>query len=191
MSRITTEFEAAQGERLAAIAKIGFGMRRDSRRNKVALARTMAPHRAATKASLRNIFGMAAITRGAAEEMIERFAYEREECASDLRKQLESYVADLRKTVGEELAHLTATRVKMARREDNTRRAQLKDLRQRVEALLANSVRLIEAFNKDRTRAGRVWEQHMRTAPRQRQATVQVAATPRKHTAQKRKRART
>lgn len=191
MSRITTEFEAAQGERLAAIAKIGSGMRRDSRRNKTSLAHTMAAHRTSTKSSLRDIFGIAALTRGAAEEMIEGFANEREDCASDLRKRLETYVADLRETVGEELAHLTATRVKMARREDNARRVQLKDLRKRVEALLAASVKLIEAFNKDRARAGRVWKQHLRNAPRQRQAIVKDTATPRKQTAQKRKHART
>lgn len=191
MSRITTEFEAAQGERLAAIAKIGSGMRRDSRRNKTSLAHTMAAHRASTKKSLRDIFGIAALTRGAAEEMIEGFANEREECASDLRKRLDSYVADLRETVGEELAHLTATRVKMAHREDNARRVQLKDLRKRVEALLAASVKLIEAFNKDRARAGRIWKQHLRNAPRQRQAIVRDTVTPRKQTAKKRKHART
>lgn len=191
MSRITTEFEAAQGERLAAIAKIGLGMRRDSRRNKTSLAHAMAAHRTSTKNSLRDIFGMAALTRGAAEEMIEGFANEREDCASDLRKRLETYVADLRETVGEELAHLNATRVKMARREDSARRVQLKDLRKRVEALLAASVKLIEAFNKDRARAGRIWEQHLRNAPRQRQTIVKDRATPRKQTAQKRKHART
>jgi len=195
MSRITTEFEAAQGERLAAIAKIGSSMRRDSRRNKVSLAHTMAAHRAATKSNLRDIFGIAAFTRGAAVEMVERFKNEREECANDLRKQLDSYVADLRETVGEELAHLTATRAKMARRENNARRVQLKDLRRRVEALLANSVKLIEDFNKDRAHAGRVWEQHMRNAPRQRRAATRGAVkdktTPRKQTAQKRKHTRT
>jgi len=189
MSRITAEFEAAQGGRLAEIAKIGSGMRRDSRKNKASLAHTMAAHRAATKSGLRDIFGMAAFTRGAAEEMIERFANEREECTNDLREQLDSYVANLRETVGEELARLTASRTKMARREDNTRRVQLKDLRKRVEALLAASVKLIETFNKDRARAGRVWQQHMRNAPKQRQATVKQTATPRKQTAQKRKHA--
>ena len=41
--------------------------------------RTMAAHRAATKSSLRDIFGTAAFTRGAAEELIERFRNEREQ----------------------------------------------------------------------------------------------------------------
>ncbi len=187
MSRITTEFEAAQGARLAAIAKIGSSVKRESHKNKVTLARTMAAHRAAVKSNLRDIFGTAAFTRGAAEEMIERFKNEREECASALRNQLDSYVADLRETVGKELAHLASARVKMARREENVRRAQMKDLRRRVETLLAGSVRLIEDFNKDRQRAGRIWEQHLRNAPRQRRAATRVAvkdvATPRKRTA--------
>jgi len=191
MSRITAEFEAAQGGRLAEIAKIGSDMRRDSRRNKASRARTMATHRTATKNSLRDIFGMAAFTRGAAEEMIERFADEREDCTNDLRKRLDSYVADLRKTVGEELAHLTATRAKVARREENARRVQLKDLHRRVEALLANSVKLVEDFTKDRARAGRIWTQHMRNAPRQRQAATAVKAAPRKQTAKKQKHTRT
>ena len=196
MSRITTDFEAAQSARLTAIAKIGTGVAREKHRNKASLKRTMTAHRAAAKSSLRGIFGAASFTRGAAEEMIERFRNEREECASDLRDQLDSFVADLRETVGDELAHLTATRVKMARREESARRAELKDLRRRVEALLANSVKLIDDFNKDRARAGRVWEQHLRNAPLQRRTATQTAekdaATPRKQsvrrTAKKRKR---
>ncbi len=195
MSRITTEFETAQGARLAALAKMGTAVRRQKRKNKASLASTMAAHRTATKSTLRDIFGTAAFLRGAADEMIERFRNEREECASDLRSQLDCHVANLRKTVGEELAHLTAARAKMARREENMRRAQMKDLRRRVEVLLAGSVKLIEDFNKDRARAGRVWEQHMRNAPRQRRAAKQVAvkdkAAQRKQPARKRKHART
>lgn len=198
MSRITTDFEAAQGERLAAVAGIGSALRRQSQRNKAALKRTMAAHRTATKRSLRNIFGTAAFTRGAAEEMIERFKLEREKCASDLRNQLDSYVGDLRETVGKELAHLTAARVKIAHREESVRRAQLKDLRWRVEVLLAGSVKLIQNFNRDRVRAGRLWEQHLRDAPRQRRTAMQTAGknapTPRKksvrRTAKKQKHAR-
>jgi len=190
MSRITSEFEAAQGERLATIAKIAPAVRRDSRRNKASLARTMTAHRAATKSTLRDIFGMAAFTRGAADEMIERFAEEREDCTIDLRKQLDCYVAELRETVGEELDQLTAARTKIAHREDIKRRAQVKDLRKRVAVLLANSVKLIEEFNKDRAHAGRVWKQHVRVAPRLRQASAKSSAAPHKQTTQKRKHAR-
>ncbi len=168
MSRITTGFEAAQGKRLAAIAKIGPSVTREKHRNKASLKRTMAAHRAATKSSLRDIFGTAAFTRSIAVELVERFGNEREESTSDLRNQLDSYVADLRETVGEELAHLAAARVKIARREENVRRAQLKDLRRRVEALL-------EDFSKDRQRAGRIWEQHLRKATQQRRAATRVA----------------
>jgi hypothetical protein len=189
MSRLTSQFEAAQGARLAAIAKIGATVKRESHKNKASLSRTMAAHRTAVKGGLRDIFGTAAFTRSAAEEMVERFKNEREKCASDLREQLASYVTDLQETVGKELAHLTATRTKMARREENLRRTQLKDLRQRVETLLANSVKLIDDFNKDREQAGKIWGKHLRTAPRQKRAATHSAAKskPRKHKAQKRK----
>jgi len=157
--------------------------------------RTMAAHRVATKSGLRDIFGTAAFTRGAAEELIERFRNEREESTSDLRDQLGSYVANLRKAVGKELAKLAATRVKMARLEERARRAQLKDLRQRVEALLASSDTLIADFSEDRRRAGRIWEQHVRNGSRQRRAAARAAArdvaAPRKQTARKTAKKRT
>lgn len=176
MSRITTEFEAAHGARQAAIAKIRSGVKRENHRNKASRVRTMATHRAATKSSLRDIFGTAAFTRGAAKELIERFGNELEQCASELRSRLDSYVADLRKTVGKELAQLTVSRVKMARQEESARHAQLKDLRRRVEALLAAAGKLIEDFNKDRQRAGRIWGQHLRGASRPGRAAKRVAA---------------
>ncbi len=182
MSRITKEFEAAQGERLGSIAKIGPCVTREKRSNRASLKHTMAAHRAATKSSLRDIFGIAAFTRGAAVDLVERFGNEREESTNELLDQLASYVADLREAVGEELSHLTATRLKTARREDSARHTQLKDLRKRVEALLKD-------FYQDRQQAGQVWKQHLRTALRQRRAPVRaatkVAAAPRKHTAKK------
>ena len=79
MSRITTGFEASQGERLASIAKIRPGVKREKQLNRASLKRTMAAHRVATKNSLRDLFGMAALTRGAAVDMVERFGNEREE----------------------------------------------------------------------------------------------------------------
>lgn len=199
MSRIATEFEAAQGERLAAIAKIRSDMRQENRRNKASLRRMMATHRVATKSSLRGIFGTAAFARGAAEEMVDRLKRERAESTSDLRDQLSSYAAKLHETVGEELAGLSATRKKTARRELSARRTQVKDLRRRVGVLLANSDKLIEGLNQDRERAGRAWEHHMRNTSRQRRVAMRAAAedvaTPRKRTARKtakkRKRART
>ena len=192
MSRITTDFEASQGERLASIAKIRPGVKREKQLNKASLKRTMAAHRSATKSSLRDLFGMAAFTRGAAVDMVERFGNEREESTSDLLEQLAAYAANLREAVGEEIAHLAATRLKTARREDNARRAQLKDLRKRVEVLLND-------FSQDRRHAGQVWEQHLRTTLRQRRGVAarkapKAVATPRKQaarkTAKKRKHAR-
>ena len=73
MSRITGEFEAAQGARLAAVAKLAPNARRQGHRNETLLKGAMTAHRAATKKSLRDIFGTAAFARGAAEEMIEDF----------------------------------------------------------------------------------------------------------------------
>jgi hypothetical protein len=182
MSRITTGFDVAQGERLASIAKIKPGVKREKQLNRSSLKRTMTAHRAATKSSLRDLFGMAALTRGAAVDMVERFGNEREESTSDLLDQLASFADDLREAVGEQLAHLAATRVKTARREDNARHAQLKDLRKRVEALM-------KGFSQDRQQAGQVWEQHLRTALRRRRAATRAVpkslTAPRKQTARK------
>ena len=182
MSRITTGFEASQGERLASIAKIRPGVKREKQLNRASLKRTMAAHRVATKNSLRDLFGMAALTRGAAVDMIERFGNEREESTSDLLDQLASFADDLREAMGEQLAHLAATRVKTAHREDSVRHAQLKDLRKRVEALM-------KGFSQDRQQAGQVWEQHLRTALRRRRAAARAVtksvAAPRKQTARK------
>lgn len=189
MSRITAEFEAAQGERLAAVAKIGSDMRRESRRNAAFLRRTMTTHRAAIKGSLRDIFGTAAFARGAADEMVDHLKHEREESASDLRDRLSSFAANLRDTVGEELAEFATARMKMARREHSARRAHVRDLRRRVGALLASSDKLVEGLNQDRERAGRTWEQHLRAASRQRRAATRAAAenetTSRRSTARK------
>lgn len=186
MSRIAAEFEAAKGERLAAIARIGSQMRRDSRKNQVSLARTMTAHRAATKSGLRDLFGVVAFSRGAAQDTIERLAKEREECARDLHRKLEIYVDDLRETVSEELGRLTASRAKMTRREANTRRLQLKELRRRVEALLADSAALMADLHKDRTRAGKVWGQHAHQGLRRQRAnggkTARHSHSKRKHT---------
>ena len=191
MSRITTDFEASQGRRLGFIAKNRPYVAHEKRNNMASLKRTMTAHRAATKSSLRDIFGMAALTRGAAVDMIERFGNEREESTSDLLDQLASFADDLRDAVSEELAHLNATRLKSARREDNARRAQLKDLRKRVEALLKD-------FSQDRQHAGEIWKQHQHTSLRRGRAAAKAAAKPvataRKHvarkTAKKRKHAR-
>ena len=189
MSRIAAEFEAAQGARLAAVDKIGSGMQQDSQRNRASLKHTMIAHRSATKNGLRDIFGTVAFTRGAAEELIERFRTEREEAASALRDRLGSFAAELRETVGEELAHLTARRAKLARRAESTRRTQMKDLRRRVEALLSSADKLIENIAQDRQRAARIWEKHLHSATRQRRATARTAAadvaSPRKRAARK------
>ncbi len=184
MSRITAEFEAAQSARLGALTSIGSGVRRENQRNKASLMGAMTAHRVATKSSLRDIFGTAAFARGAAVELIERFRNEREESTSDLRDQLGSYAANLRETVGEELADLAATRAKMARREQGARRAQLKDVHRRVEALLAGSDKLIESISRDRQRAGRIWEQHLSNASRLRRAAARAAAEDFSRTAQ-------
>lgn len=188
MSRIAAECEAAQGARLAAIAKIESEMRRDGRKNKTTLARTMSAHRSATKSSLRDIFGLAAFTRGATQDMIERFGREREHDAELLHRQLDDYTSELHDSVSAELERMAATRTKTMRREANQRRAQVKELRHRVAAQLAESDKMLADLRKDRTRGERVWEQHAHDAPRQRKATIKKAAVA--GTASKRKRAR-
>jgi hypothetical protein len=178
MSRTTAEMAAAQRERSAAIAKISSELRRKTHRDETALKSAMAAHRAGTKRSLRDIFGRAAFTRGAAEEMIERLRKEREGVASELWPKLNAYAANIRDTVGEEIAQMAAARADMASRERRMRRGHLAELRQQVEAVLASSQKLIEDLNHDRERAGQVWDQHVRNAMRQRQqrATKRTAA---------------
>ena len=171
MSRITTDFEASQGRRLGSIAKIRPDFVREKQSNEASLKRTMAAHRVATKSSLRDIFGLAALTRGAAVDMIERFGSEREESTSELLDQLASFAEDLHEAVSEELEQLTATRLKTARREDSARHAQLKALRKRVEALL-------KEFRQDRQNAGDIWEQHLHTSSRRLRAAAKAAAKP-------------
>jgi hypothetical protein len=172
MSRIAAECEAAQGARLAAIAKVETEMRRDARKNKTVLARTMSAHRSATKTSLKDIFGLAAFTRGATQDMIERFGKEREASAEELHRQLDDYVAELHDTVSDELEHMAAVRTKATRRDANMRRAEIKDLRHRVAVQLAESDKMMANLHKDRARGERVWEQHAHDAPRQRKAAT-------------------
>lgn len=176
MSRLTAEFEAAQRSRLAAVAKIASDARRKAHGNRKSLNGAMAMHRVAMKHSLRDIFGTTAFTRGAAEEMIERFRNEREEAASGLRDELGHFAANLRESVAETLEDLNAARLKKTRRDENSRRAELKDLRRRVETLLANSDKLMADISRDRQRAGRIWEQHRRNALRQRRAAARGAS---------------
>lgn len=189
MSRIAAECEAAQGARLAAIAKIESDMRRDGRKNKAALARTMSAYRSATKSSLRDIFGLAALTRGATQDLIERIGKEREEGAEELHRQLDDFVSELHETVNSELERMATARTKTMRRDANMRRAQVKELRHRVAAQLAEADKMMANLHKDRTRGERVWEQHAHDAPRQRKATIKATAQE-AQTTQKRKRTR-
>lgn len=190
ITRIAAECEAAQGARLAAIGKIEAEVRRDGRKNKAALARTMNAHRSATKSSLRDIFGLAAFSRGATQDMIERLGKEREESAEELHRQLDDFVSELHETVSGELERMATARTKMTRREANLRRAQLKDLRHRVAVQLSESDKMMADLHKDRTRGERVWEQHAHDAPRQRKAAIKKSAVADSKPAPKRKRAR-
>jgi hypothetical protein len=189
MARIAAECEASQGARLAAIGKIETEMRRDGRKNKTALARTMNAHRSATKSCLKDIFGLAAFTRGVTQDMIERLGKEREEDAEELHRQLDDYVAELHDTVSAELERLASVRTKTMRREANIRRAQVKDLRHRIAVQLSESDKMMADLHKDRTRSERVWEQHAHDAPRQRKASMKKTSAAESKTAPKRKHA--
>lgn len=163
MSRLAAEFEAAKSARLAEIASIAASVHQDCENNRDTLSRVMSAHSGATRRSLRNIFGTAALTRGAAEELVERFHGERETSAGELHEQLSAFVGDLHSNVAAELSRFNSARGKVKRRAAETRRGDLKELRECVEAIRDDSAKLVEGFAADRKNSMGVWNRHLRT----------------------------
>ncbi|MFI5016032.1 MAG: hypothetical protein ACHQAY_27165 [Hyphomicrobiales bacterium] len=190
MSRVSTQFEASQAARSAAIGAIEAAVQHDLRRGRAARSRVMAAHQKATKSHLKEIFGAAAFLRGAAGDLIERIADGHEKSSDAMRDDLRSFVQELQETVEGQLQRLTDKRSATARQEEAARRAYLKDLRRRVHAVLGNADKYIKGLHKDRTTAERVWEQHRRTSQRLREAAVNGEAAPRKRTVKAKKRQR-
>jgi len=191
MLRIGAQFEIAQAARSAALGAIEAAVRHDLQRARAARSRTMSAHRKATNSHLKDLFGAAAFLRGAAEDMIARFADEHEKKGDATRDHLRSFVDGLQETVERQLQRLTDGRTATARREETARRAYLKDLRRRVNAVLGGADKYVKELHKDRTTAERVWEQHGRTSRRLRQAAAggEAASRTRTVTAKKRRKA--
>ena len=164
MSRIGTEFEIAQTARLASLAAIKSTVQRDLQKGHNARARVMAAQRRATKGDLKEIFGAAAFLRGAADDLTDRFARDRDKAGDMLRDHLKSFVVELQGTVEGQMERLAATRTASAQREETARRAYVKDLRRRVRTALGNADDHIKGLHKDRRGAEGVWRQHCRTA---------------------------
>lgn len=173
--RVAAEFEAAQAARLAAIAGIGATVQRDMRQDRASLKRTMAEYARTMDKELKGIFSEVALIRGAAKDLIEWFASEREENTEAMRAELESLTSKLEKSVSAELSEMVTAREEVARRESTARRAYLRDLRRRVGAVLGDASKYIADLNHDRMRAERVWLQHLRTQRKRRHEAAKQA----------------
>lgn len=183
MARVGAQVEIAQAARSAAVAAIASGVRRDLQKGHATRLRMMAARQKATKSQLKEIFGAAAFLRGAAEDMIDRFAQDQEANGDALRDFLKAYVDELQETVEGQLENFAEIRTAAARRDETARRAYLKDLRRRVHAVLGNADKFMKGLHKDRTAAGRVWEQHSRTTQRLRKAAASGEVASHKRTA--------
>lgn len=160
MSRVTAQIEVAQRNRSATLAKIRTDLKRETQAGEAAREQVMAAHKAAVKSSLRDIFGRTAFTRGAAEEMVERFRKERNTAASELWPKLTAYADHVKDTVSAEVARLNAARSSMASRERNVRQNHVREIRQRVGALRAHADRFVGELRQDREGAADMWEEH-------------------------------
>lgn len=177
MTRLAAEFEAEQAARIGAVIGIQSAVRQDLAAARGALQRTMAGLATVLKADLRGIFSEAAIIRGRAEDLIDRFAAEREGNAEALRAELEGYVSDLQSSVEKLLAEHARAREAMGTREAAARAAYLQDLRARLQALLAAAGKFMDGLQQDRMRAERIWRQHLRGQKKQRRDAARQAAT--------------
>ena len=187
MSRIGAQFEVAQAARSAAIGAIDATVKHDLQRGRAARSRVMAAHRKATKSHLKGIFGAVASLRGAAENLMHRFADDHERKGDAMRDDLRSFVEELQETVEGQLQHLSDRRTATARQEETARRAYLKDLRRRVHAVIGNADKYVTDLYKDRTTAERVWAQHGRTSRRLRETAASGGAASRKRTVKAKK----
>jgi|GEM_PF-3137738 len=188
MTRLAAEFEASQADRLAAVASIASTVRSDLEQGRASLNSTMTELMKTIDADLKGIFSQAAIIRGRARDLIDRFAAEREDDADRLRAELGGYMADLQSSVQELLNEHAKTRGAMGAREADARAAYLEDLRSRVNALLAEADKFINSLAKDRDRASRAWSQHARNMEKMRRGGKNKSESPvTKNAAPKRK----
>ena len=148
MTKLTEALEAAQERRLSAVHED--------------LAQIMADHTRRVDSDLKGIFSQAAIIRGRADDLIDRYAAERRSGGERLKGELAEFKADLRAFVDELLDDHASNREANGTREAAARTAYLEDLKARVEAALADAENFVGALRRDRLRASRLWQQHTR-----------------------------
>ena len=148
MNQLREKLEAAQKGRLGAV--------------RTDLARTMAEHATRVDSDLKGIFSQAAIIRGRADDLIDRFAAERRNNAKKLRDGLGGFVSDLRSSVDDQLDGYGNAREEMSAREGAARVAYVEGLRSRTGAVLANAENYLSALKRDRLEASRIWHEHSR-----------------------------
>lgn len=148
MTQLTEKLEAAQEGRLSAVYED--------------LAQTMVEHARRVDSDLKGIFSQAAIIRGRADDLIDRYAAERQRGGEQLRRELADFASGLRAFVDALMDDYASDREAMGAREAASRAAYLTDLRARVEATLGDAEGLLEALREDRLSASRIWQQHAR-----------------------------
>jgi len=188
MTRLAADLEASQADRLAAVAAIAPAVQSDLERGRAALNSTMKELMSTIDADLKGIFSQAAITRGRARDLIDRFTGERKDSAERLRTKLGDHMSNLESSVQTLLNEYATARSVMGGREADARARYLEDLRTRVNAQLAEAGKFVDALAKDREGAGRAWHLHTRNMEKMRRGGYSKSDSPTaKSTAPKKK----
>lgn len=137
--------------RLAAVAEIASSVKREREQIRAFLQGSRVILAATLDRQLKGIFSEAAFIRGAAHDLIERFAAERENKAELLRTELVDYTSQLQEDVSKQLNGLAKTRTSKAKRGHVMRQAYLKELRRGIKTALADTDKVISEFNRSRT----------------------------------------
>ena len=183
MLRIGAQFESAQAARRTAVATIAATVRRDLQKNRSARAHAMATRRRSTREDLNELFGTVAFSRGAARDLIEGFARDREQKCAALQTMLTTSARNLQATVAGRIADLAAQRAAMSRQARTTRRACVTRLQRQVHDLLDNAADFIRGLHQDRAGAERGWEQHCRAVRRLPKSAPRSETMPHKRVA--------
>lgn len=154
MTQLTEKLEAAQEGRLSAVYED--------------LEQIMVEHARRVDSDLKGIFSQAAIIRGRADDLIDRYAAERQRGGEQLRSELADFSSGLRGFVEALVDDYASDREMMSAREAAIRAAYLTDLRARVEAILSDAESFVGALREDHLRASRIWQQYARKQSKRR-----------------------
>ena len=154
MTQLTEKLEAAQEGRLSAVYED--------------LEQIMVEHARRVDSDLKGIFSQAAIIRGRADDLIDRYAAERQRGGEQLRSELADFASGLRGFVEALVDDYASDREMMSAREAAIRAAYLTDLRARVEAILSDAESFVGALREDHLRASRIWQQYARKQSKRR-----------------------